>query len=253
MASQALSIVVPVYNEDKNIEATLRALKNNVPVEHEVLVAYDSDTDTTLEAVRRLAGEFPNVRLIKNTVHPGPSGALRTAFAQAKHPLVMVMMADLCDDFTQIPKLLELVPASADIACPSRYCPGGEQRLESSFLKIWSPRVAGFLLKYVAGLPTYDPTNSFKLYSGEMLRSLSLTSTSSFSVTLEIVAKAHCLGYRLVELPTVWLDRQNGQSNFKLGRSLLTYLPWFFLALVGNPALRLPRAPFNYLCRKPLS
>lgn len=247
---RAVSVVVPVYHEDKNILKTLDAIAKHVPEPREVLIAYDSDDDSTLPAARSVAHRFPEMRLVKNTVARGPSGALRTAFAQAKHPLVLVMMADLCDDFTQLKSLLAMVPEEADLVAPSRYCEGGRQEVRASWLKVKAPRAAGFLLRRVAGLPTSDPTNSFKLYSKAMLDRLSLVSTSSFSVTLEIVAKAHCLGYRIKEVPTVWIDREDGASNFKLGRSLVTYLPWFFLALAGGPWVPIPRAWLERICSR---
>ena len=153
----------------------------------------------------------------------------------------LVVMADHCDDFTQITCLLSLVPSEADIACPSRYCAGGVQQLKPS-LKVWAPKVAGRLVKWLTGMPTYDPTNSYKLYSSSVLRSITLTSTVSFSVTLEIMAKAHCLGYRIVEVPTVWSDRQHGKSNFDLRRALFAYFPWLCLALLRGRFLRLPQS-----------
>lgn len=235
-----LSIVIPVHNEGPNIEKTLHALKAHVPVPHEVLIVYDRDDDDTLPAVRPLMRSYDNFRLLKNSVARGPSGALRTGFQHAKAPRVLVVMADLCDDFSQIPLLLSLVPARADIACPSRYCEGGVQQLRPS-LKVWAPKFAGRLLLWLTGIPTHDPTNSFKLYSAAVLRDIELTSTVSFSVTLEIVAKAHCLGYRIVEIPTVWADRQHGKSNFNLRKSLVAYFPWFCVALLRGRLLRLPQ------------
>lgn len=235
----SVSIVIPVYNEGQNIEATLRAVTQHIPVQHEIIIAYDFDEDSTLPVLRRLAPEFASLRMVKNAIARGPSGAIRTAFSAARGEKVLVMMADLCDDFEQIPLLLSLVPSQADIACPSRYCPGGAQRLKPG-PKVWIPRAAGLLLRLLTGVPTYDPTNSFKLYSAEVLRSMRLTSTLSFSVTLEVVAKAHCLGFRIVEVPTTWLDRQHGVSNFRLAASLLPYLRWFTVALLRNRLFTVP-------------
>jgi glycosyltransferase involved in cell wall biosynthesis len=247
-----LSIVMPVYNEGLNIEKTLLSLKASVPVPHEVLIVYDREEDSTLPVVQPLLPSYPGLRLVRNTVAPGPSGALRTGFLQAKAPRVLVVMADLCDDFSQIPLLLSLVPARADIACPSRYCEGGVQQLAPS-LKVWAPKFAGRLLRWVTGIPTHDPTNSFKLYSAAVLRSLTLRSTISFSVTLEIIAKAHCLGFRIIELPTVWADRQHGKSNFNLRRSLVAYFPWFCVALLRGRLVRLPRTWLRRLLTRPES
>jgi dolichol-phosphate mannosyltransferase len=234
-----LSVVIPVYNEGPNIEKTLRSLRENVGRPYEVLIVYDFDEDNTVPAVRSLQSEFENVSLVKNKIERGPSGAIRSGIEVASAPRVLVAMADLCDDFTQIPALIDLVPAKADVVCPSRYCRGGRQQLRPSFKK-FVPRIAGALLRLCIGWNTHDPTNSYKIYSTQMLWQLSLTSTVSFSVTLEIMAKAHCLGHRITELPTVWLDRTHGKSNFKIGRSLVTYMPWFLLALLRNRLFAIP-------------
>ena len=239
-----LTVVIPVYNEGENIGLTLDQLHASVPVPYELLIVYDFDGDTTLPVVRPLLEQHPNWRLVKNDVARGPSGALRTGFKHASGSRVLVVMADLCDDFGQIEQLTNLVPEVADIACPSRYCEGGHQALDNP-VKLWAPRTAGRLLRLFAGLPTHDPTNSFKLYSTRLLDDLRLGSTVSFSVTIEIVAKAHCLGYRIVEIPTTWRDRQFGKSNFKVGRSLVAYFPWFCLMMLRGRLIRLPASWFR--------
>lgn len=240
-----LSVIIPVYNEDKNIERTLKELKNYLTLPHEIIVVYDRDEDTTVDVVRKLKGTYGNVRLLKNDVARGPSGAIRSGFKAAQAPRICVMMGDLCDDVTQIQELIKRIPSQADIACPSRYCEGGQQVLNNvPRFKVWLPRTASRLLKAFAHLPTLDATNSFKMYSASMIKKLNLTSTISFSVTLEIVVKAHCLGYRIVEIPTVWTDRQHGKSNFKMGRSIGAYLPWFMVAFLYG-FLHWPRVWFR--------
>jgi dolichol-phosphate mannosyltransferase len=234
-----LSIVIPVYNEPENTPLAIAALSKTVNIPHEILVVYDFDGDTTVPALQKVAHDYPQLRLVKNSIARGPSGALRSGFKEARAPLVLVTMADLCDDVAQIPRFIELVRAGADLVVPSRYCEGGEQQLEES-LKVKAPRTAGKLIHFFAKLPTLDPTNSFKLYSAAMLRDMRLRSTVSFSVTLEVVVKAHCLGYKIVEIPTVWRDRQHGTTNFKLGRSLFAYFPWLCVALLRGRFLRLP-------------
>jgi dolichol-phosphate mannosyltransferase len=238
--SVELSVVIPVYNEPDNAPLAVKALAQRIEVPHEILVVYDFDADTTVPVLRELQREYTQLRLIKNDVVRGPSGALRAGFAEARAPLILVTMADLCDDVSQIPQLLELARNGADLVAPSRYCKGGEQQLKES-LKVKAPRTAGWLINAIAGLPTRDPTNSFKLYSAGMLADMRLRSTVSFSVTLEIVAKAYCLGYRIEEVPTVWRDRQHGKTNFKLGRSLIAYFPWLCVALLRGRFIGLPR------------
>lgn len=239
-----LSVVVPVYNEDLNIGQTLQNLAEALDVAYEILVVYDFDEDNTLPVVRQLMPKYPQVRLVKNDIARGPSGAIRAGIRESKGSRILVAMADGCDDFSQIDEMMRRVPATSDIVCPSRYCKGGKQMLKGS-LKVWAPQTAGFLLGALTGLGTVDPTNSFKLYNAEMVQAMRLQSTVSFSVTLEIVAKAHAMGYRISEIPTTWRDRQFGKTNFKLGRSLVTYFPWFCLAVLRNRIFRVPANSFR--------
>ena len=235
MKKLQLSIVIPVYNEKENILKTLTEIKKHIQMPHEILIVYDFDKDATLPIVKPLLKKNPHIKLAKNIIKRGPSGAIRTGFLKARAPYVLVTMADLCDDLSQVNTMLTLMLDNVDIVCPSRYCKGGKQQLKSS-LKVLAPRTAGFLLRKLTGIPTYDPTNSYKLYSKKLLDSLMLTSSVSFSVTLEIIVKAYIKGYKIIEIPTVWTDRQHGKTNFKLGRSLIYYFPWFLYALVhSNP------------------
>ena len=224
-----LSIIIPIYNEQDNIKETLYSIASNIKIPHEIITVYDHPEDTTLPILKDLQEHFVNLKIVKNEIASGPSGAIRTGLNAASAPLILVMMADLCDDISQVQSFMDLVPKDADIVCPSRYCEGGRQEISESPKK-WLPKLAGFILHNLVGLP-YDPTNSFKLYSKEVLDEIELKSTSSFSVTLEIVAKAHCLGYRLVEVPTTWKNRKFGKSNFNILISIFSYLPWFILAL----------------------
>jgi len=241
-----LSVVIPVYNEDRNIVPTIHRINECVPVTHEIICVYDFDEDTTVPVIRELQQQqYGQLRLAKNTIARGPSGAIRTGFREARGSRVLVVMADLCDDLSQVPQMLDLVPEHADVACPSRYCAGGRQLMEAVTAKVWFPKTAGFLLERLVALPTRDPTNSYKMYSADMLKSLELTSTIMFSVTLEVVVKAHCLGRRIVEIPTVWRDREHGASNFRIGPAVPAYFKWFLLALLRNRVFHLPASWFH--------
>ena len=130
------SIIIPIYNEEENIALTIKKINDVTKGKCEIICVYDSDNDTTLPILRELILKNSNLFILKNFVHVGPSGALRSGFKKAKGEKILVIMADLCDDFNQIPNLLALVPAKADIVCPSRYCKGGKQLLKPS-VKLW--------------------------------------------------------------------------------------------------------------------
>lgn len=237
-----LSLIVPVFNEGDNLRPFLDEVAKDVPAPYELLIVYDFDEDSTVPAARRIMeqDEFwsRTIRLVKNNVHRGPSGALRTGFKQAAGDMIVVSMADRSDDLSQIKDMVNCYRAGADIVAPSRYCEGGRQQINT--IKAWIPRWIGNILHLLTGLNTHDSTNSFRFYSRRVLSAFPLVSTHSFSVTLEILAKAHCLNFQVKEIPTEWRVRQVGTSKFPFISSLGSYLPWFFIGIMKNRFISLP-------------
>ena len=225
-----LSIVIPVRNEAENIRTTLTALSAVVRVPAEVLIVYDDENDPTLPVVRASTPP-PNIefRLIRNTLGRGPANALRAGFAAANGEALVVTMADLSDDLPVLPIMLARFHEGYDLVSGSRYMPGGEQ-VGGPWLKGKLSNFAGISL-HLLGLPTHDPTNSYKLYRTERLRQLSLESGHGFELNLEIVVKAWRAGWRITEVPARWVDRVAGRSKFKLWRWLPRYLRWYAQAV----------------------
>jgi glycosyltransferase involved in cell wall biosynthesis len=226
LGGPALSIVIPVYNEGENILPTLRALLDGVrtrPVE--ILVVYDFDEDTTVPVVRALGA--PEVRLVRNDIGRGALNALRAGFATAAAPYVVVTMADASDDPADVDRMVALARNDdAHVVAASRYMRGGRQ-IGGPPLKRTLSRVAGLSLHTVAGVPTHDPTNNFKLYSKQLLDTVRIESEAGFELALELTVKAHRLGMRVAELPTTWRDRTQGESRFQLRKWLPHYLRWY--------------------------
>src|SRR5262249_51285703 len=90
---------------------------------------------------------------------------------------------------------------------------------------------AGVSLHWLAGLPTHDPTNSFKAYRTDFLERTPIESTAGFCLGLELTVKAHFQGGRVEEVPATWHDRAAGQSRFRLVRWLPHYPRWSFWPL----------------------
>ena len=103
--------------------------------------------------------------------------------------------------------------------------------------------MAGLSLHHLAGVPTHDPTNNFKLYSRGFLDAVTIESTAGFELALELTVKATLMGRPVAEVPTTWRDRTAGQSNFKLRKWLPHYLHWYRAAFVGRVRRLAGRAP----------
>jgi len=143
--------------------------------------------------------------------------------------VVVVTMADGCDDARQIDELVRLVERGVAVAAASRYMPGGQQ-VGGTVMKSAMSRMAGRSLKVFAHVGTRDATNSFKAYSTEFVREVGIESRDGFEIGIELTAKAKRMRRAVAEIPTIWLDRQAGVSNFKVAKWVPSYLRWYRFA-----------------------
>jgi dolichol-phosphate mannosyltransferase len=224
-----ISIVIPAYNEDDAIVPVLDRMFESVRLSCEVLVVVDSEDDTTVPVVVEYAQKEPRLRYLVNTYGRGPANAIRFGIDSSAAPVAVVTMADGCDDPRQIDDLARLVERGVAVACASRYMPGGQQ-VGGPYLKGLLSRTAGHSLQLLAHTGTRDATNSFKAYSTEFVRSVGIDSRDGFEIGIELTAKAKRMRLPVAEIPTIWLDRQAGMSNFKVARWIPKYLRWFRFA-----------------------
>jgi dolichol-phosphate mannosyltransferase len=226
------SIVLPVYNEGANIGTFCRRARAELPPGFELLVCYDFDGDDTLAALAALPSEArpETVRLVRNTLGRGVRYAIEAGMRAAVAPVVLVMMADLSDDFSRVGEMVARAEAGASVVCASRYVRGGRQ-IGGPLLKGFLSRTAGVTLHLLARIPTHDPTNSFKAYRREFLGRTPIESPAGFVLGMELTLKAHFAGERVEEVPAVWRDRRAGQSQFRVFAWLPLYLRWYLWAL----------------------
>jgi dolichol-phosphate mannosyltransferase len=222
----AVSIVIPAFNEQSEIVAVLNRLQNAVTTNFECLVVVDSDVDDTIPFVNQKAESDTRFKILINHLGNGPAFAIRAGISAAKGNVVVVTMADGSDDPYTIDALVRLVERGAVIACASRYMAGGQQVGAPAF-KSFLSRNAGRTLKWFARVGTHDATNSFKAYSKKFVESVGIESNSGFVLGLELVSKATRLRLPVGEIPTIWLERNSGDSNFQLRKWLPSYFAWY--------------------------
>lgn len=224
-----LSVIVPVYNEGEQIVGVLDQLIEAISLPCEVLVVYDAPDDTTVPHLQRYAEQESRVQPLYNTYGRGPANAIRFGFDHAQGSVLVVTMADGSDDPCQIEQLARLVDRGVAVAAASRYMPAGQQ-IGGPLLKRSLSRLAGLTLRWLARVGTHDATNSFKAYSAEFVRGVGVHSVHGFELGLEMVAKARRLRSPVAEIPTIWLDRSAGSSNFKMATWMPRYLRWYLFA-----------------------
>ncbi|HVP54669.1 MAG TPA: glycosyltransferase [Candidatus Eisenbacteria bacterium] len=225
-----LTLVIPVYNEGANFPALWQEIATQVRSPFRALVVYDFDADNTVPVVQQIiaTGER-RLELVKNEIGRGVVGAIRTGFHHARDGAVLVVMADLSDDLTRVDPMLAHYKAGYEVVVASRYMPGG-RLVDAPVLKQAFSRIAGVSLRWLRGIPTHDATNAFKLYDVGMLRQIEIESKGGFELSLEILVKAYLRGCRIIELPTTWRGRTQGESRFRMWAWMPRYLKWYFYA-----------------------
>lgn len=233
-----VSIVIPVYNEGDGVTPVIERIIESVQSTTEILVVFDTLEDTTKPVIEEIAKRHPHVRPVLNTYGRGPAYAIRFGIDSAAAPVTVVTMADGCDDPSQIDQLAKLVERGVVVASASRYARSGQQ-VGGPVIKGLISRMAGLTLYWFARVGTRDATNSFKAYSTKFVRQVGVESDKGFEIGIEMVAKARRYRQPVAEVPTIWLDRAFGESNFKLFAWLSRYLHWYFYAF--GPRKSLPK------------
>jgi dolichol-phosphate mannosyltransferase len=221
------TVCLPTYNESENLEPMVRALGEVLGPEGRVLVIDDNSPDGTGEIADRLASELTWVDVLhrsrKQGLGPAYLDGFRRALADGAE-LVLEMDCDFSHDPTAVPGLIAATE-HADLALGSRYVPGGSVgnwgrgRLFVSAGGSWYARV-------LLGVPIRDLTGGFKCYRRAVLEAIDLDAIHSkgYAFQIETTYRALRKGFRVVEVPISFVDREAGGS--KMSRSIVLEAIW---------------------------
>ena len=221
-----LDILIPVFNEDETIVKTIKNIKSVVKYNYNILICYDYDEDPTLKIIRENFLDDYKIVFVKN-FSQGFNNALISGFKSSGAKAVLIFMADDHINHNMINSCYEKFKDGYHVVCPSRFIKGGKM-IGNPFLKGLIAKLVSFVLFNFTSFPIKDSTNSFRLFSKELINRLEIESNKGFTLSLELTAKAHRLNYKMLEIPTVWMERNKGKSRFKLVAFILPYVKWFF-------------------------
>jgi dolichol-phosphate mannosyltransferase len=224
-----LDIVIPVYNEGQNIVSVLESFRRELLFPYRVLICYDFDADTTLEALKPLSSEEYRFELVKNNGR-GVLDAIRAGLRQTTAPFVLTFPAD--DDYNapRINGMLEKAQSGCDIVCGSRFIPGGCMK-RCPWLKAFLVRTAALGMYYIARVPSHDATNGLRMFSRRVVDQIPIESQVGFAYSIELLVKCHRLGWAIGEVPFMWQERKAGKSRFRTLRWMPAYMHWVWYAL----------------------
>lgn len=235
-----LDIVIPVYNEGRNILRVLGALARDIKTPARALICYDFDGDDTLPAVRGNPQAYSGlpVEFVRNHGR-GAHAAIMSGFAASSAPYVLVYPADDDHNAANIDRMIAKAEQGCDIVCASRFMPGGSM-VGCPWLKAMLVRSGAFTLRHVARLPTKDASNGLRLFSRRVVREIKIESTEGFCYSIELLVKVHRLGWPVGEVPSQWIERREGQSRFRVLKWLPAYLRWYAYAFATTFLRRPP-------------
>ncbi len=238
-ASHDLRAVVclPTYEEAPNLEPMVRALGGVLdPRRDRVLVVDDASPDGTGVIADRLAGELPWLEVLHRPAKTGLGPAYLAGFRRALAlgaRYVLEVDCDFSHDPLDVPRLLAAVEeGDADLALGSRYVAGGGTANWGLVRRAVS-RGGSLYSRAILGGPVRDLTGGFKCFRREVLETIDLDAVHArgYAFQVEITYRALRKGFRVVELPIVFTDREAGTS--KMGRAIVLEAVW------QVPALRL--------------
>ena len=221
-----LDILIPVFNEDETIVKTIENIFSTVKYDYKIIICYDYDEDPTLKIIKESFPHNSKIVFVKN-FSQGFNNALISGFKSTTAEAILFFMADDHINHNMINLCYEKFKQGYHVVCPSRFIKDGKM-IGNSFLKGLLTRLVSFFLFYFTSFPIKDSTNSFRLFSKELIDKVKIESKKGFTLSLELTAKAHRLGYAITEIPTTWMEREKGKSRFKLILFVLPYMKWLF-------------------------
>jgi len=218
------TICLPTYNEAENLERMIHALE---PVGARVLVIDDGSPDGTGAIADRLAAELDWMDVLhrerKEGLGPAYLAGFRRVLADGAE-LVLEMDCDFSHDPTDVPRLIQAAEDGADLVLGSRYVDGGK-------VGNWGVVRRGISLGaslYTRALlmPVHDPTGGFKCFRRRVLETIDLdaVATRGYAFQIELTYRALRKGFRVVEVPITFIDREAGHS--KMSRTIVLEAAW---------------------------
>jgi glycosyltransferase involved in cell wall biosynthesis len=209
-----LSVVMPVYNEAATVADIVKVVLAQRPVQQLVIVD-DASTDGTAEVLRGMAGGDPRVKLVSHEHNRGKGAALRTGFAHATAPIVMVQDADLEYDPTEYHLVLNpILAGKADVVFGSRFLGGGPHRVLYYWHSVGN-RLLTTLSNMATNLNLSDMETCYKVCRREVLQRIRLVE-DRFGFEPEFVAKVARLKVRVYEVAISYYGRTYAEGK-KIG------------------------------------
>lgn len=206
-----LSVVIPAYNEENRLPKTLDAIHRYLQEQSytwEIIVVNDGSKDNTAEIVQKLKSSVQNLKLIDNKENHGKGYVVRQGVLEAKGKYRLFTDADNSTPIDQIEKMLPEFQSGFDIVIGSRDIKGAVLKPPQSLLRRFLGEVFKLLRKIIVGLWDIQDTQcGFKVFSARAVENVfPRLKINRWAFDVEILAVARKLGYKIKEMPVIWIN-----------------------------------------------
>jgi len=209
-------VIVPTYNERENLPAIVAAIHEHLPVA-DILVVDDNSPDGTGELADEIAARDMKVKVFHRAGKQGLGTAYIAGFREAlkgDYEFLFEMDCDFSHDPKYLPILLETAKNGADLVLGSRYVEGGGTLNWGPMRKVIS-QGGSLYARTILGVPIRDLTGGFKCFRRRVLEAMDFDDVSAqgYGFQIEMTYRTMKMGFRVVEVPIVFVDRRVGQSK----------------------------------------
>lgn len=214
-------VIIPTYNEKENIEKIIRKVFS-LDGDYHILIIEDGSPDGTAAIVKRIQKEFPErLFMIERKGKLGLGTAYITGFkwcVENKYDYIFEMDADFSHNPEDLPKLYSACTEGADLAIGSRYC-NGISVINWPIGRVIMSYYASVYVRKVLGMKVFDCTAGFKCYKRKVLETIDLDQIKmkGYGFQIEMKYTAYKLGFKIKEVPIIFVDRTEGTSKMSSG------------------------------------
>ena len=216
-----IGVILPTYCEAQNIDCLITEIEK-LPLDTSILVIDDSSPDKTAEIVRNLQKKHNNILLFVRPKKSGLGTAITDGFKtylSLKNPpkFIVTMDADYSHNPKAILQLVQHMQPGVGLVVGSRYIRGGKTAGWSWTRRVLS-RTANIAANSIVGLKVHDCTSGFRCYSTEFLEAaIGSLHSQTFEIQIETLKQAVSRGFKVVEVPILFVNRKRGKSKLKSG------------------------------------
>ncbi|MCZ8312805.1 MAG: glycosyltransferase family 2 protein [Magnetospirillum sp.] len=224
MDKKLVSIVAPVYNEERVLPEFVRRIGAAMATvadryDYEIVLVDDGSRDTSLKVARELAKADAHIAVVELRRNYGQTAALQAGMDEAKGEFIVSLDADLQHFPEEIPIFLARLEEGLDVVC------GWRHQRQEGIVRRWPSRAANALLRWITKLEIHDIGTTFRGYRTEIVRDFRLLGENHRFIPVF----AKMAGARIDEIPIENIERPVGQSNYGIGRTFNVLLDLVFL------------------------